>query len=79
MTTKARPLLSEEEFQKLVAERDPDSLIEVLSRYVKERPGRRRVHATAADRQKAFRAKKSARVEQLEEQVRQLEERLNKR
>jgi hypothetical protein len=77
MTPKPRPLLTEEEFQKLAEERDTDALIDALSRFVKAKPGRKRVYDSVSDRSRAHRERQSAKVKALEEELQKLKDQLN--
>jgi hypothetical protein len=58
MPTIPRPLLEPEVFEKLAKRRNVDELIEVLSQFVKEPPGRKRVYASDAERMREYRLRK---------------------
>lgn len=53
-----RPLLEPEEFERLAKRRNVDDLIEALSEFVKEAPGRKRVYESNAERMREYRLRK---------------------
>jgi hypothetical protein len=58
MPSKPRPLLEPDVFEDLVKRRNVADLIEALSQFVKEAPGRKRVYESDAEKMRLYRLRK---------------------
>jgi hypothetical protein len=58
MPTIPRPLLEPDVFEDLVKRRNVNELIEALSQFVKEAPGRKRVYESDAEKMREYRLRK---------------------
>ena len=58
MPTIPRPLLEPEVFEELAKRRNVNELIEALSQFVKEPPGRKRVYGSDAEKMREYRLRR---------------------